>query len=65
MSFFKLILLGLFIYAIYSIFKFIFTIRKNLNYHKKQQESKKNQSNRHANAGNTIIELKDDQYKVE
>ena len=65
MSLFKIIILGLFIYVIYSIFRFIFTVRKSLKMQNEQQKNKQRKQTNNQTSNNRIIELDDDQYKVE
>jgi len=68
---FKWLFIFLFVYLIYSLFKFIFLIGKNYAEGTKTHEKiKKNQENMHGkssqkNKKDEVIELDRDQYKIE
>ena len=65
---FKLIVIGLFVYIVYSLYKFISTIKKNIenaqeNMKRRAEEDPKVKNSRRG--GKDVIELDKDQYRVD
>ncbi len=65
---FKLIFIGFFVYLIYSLVRFIFFVKKNVNEAQKRMDNQKRNSVNRPGAGGRdkdVIELDKDEYHVD